>query len=136
MTKLTKNSLDYLSTVSGLCDFIGRSAEMFWKHGLSTIQFFHFQRFCDKSLHRFIRHKYLCSVLRSVSLSNSGLSHPCCIPLVPHARVFKSIISMFLHCISMISPQLYDLSVPPPPPPCYNHLIIATIFFQPKCKDP
>ena len=33
---------------------------------------------------------------------------------------------------------MYDLSGRPPllpPPPCYNHLIIATIFFQPKCKD-
>ena len=121
---------------------ISQSAEIFWKHGLSTIQFFHFQRFCDKSLHRFIRHKYVCSMLRSVSLSNSGLSHPCGIPLVPHVRVFKSIIvSMFLHCISMISPQLHTCMItcmwtpPLPPPPCYNHLIIANTFFQPKCKN-
>ena len=91
---------------------ISRSAEMFWKDGRSTIQFFHFQRFCDKSLHRFIWHKYLCSMLRSVSLSNSGLRHPCGIPLVLHARVFKSIIfSMFLHCISMISPQLHTCMI-------------------------
>ena len=79
---------------------ISRSAEMFWNRELSAIQFFHFQQFCDKSLGRFIRHEYICSMFRSVSLSNIGLSHPCGIPLVPHARVFKSIILLVCFCIA------------------------------------
>ena len=116
LTNLTKNSLDYLSTASGFGDFSACTHQSVSRDVLEGRTLYHsifyFQRFCDKSLHRFIWHKYLCSMLRSVSLSNSGLRHPCGIPLVLHARVLKSIIfSMFLHCISMISPQLHTCMI-------------------------